>query len=106
VLAELVRLGIRPVAYLTPINVQRAERVAGAGLARRIRENASAIVRACAARGVDVLDATELAGEREFIDCLEHMTHAGRAALAALLAPRVERELAAASDARAGRPAR
>ncbi|MDB5807019.1 MAG: hypothetical protein JWN73_4341 [Betaproteobacteria bacterium] len=83
--AKLKALHIKPLVYLTPIDVDDAALKAGASLRRHIDDDAGDVVRLISAEDVDVLDLHAALDSSYFMDkryATEHLTQAGRAFVA------------------------
>lgn len=88
-------VGIRPFVYLTPINVEAAERAAGARLVEIIGSNASLVRRALGPR-VEVADWSQAVSDRHFFHediASEHLNEAGRKLVATRIGELVGRVL-------------
>lgn len=95
---DLLRdLGVRCVAYVTPINVEGGTRLVGDAFAAAVRANVAVFAEAMSARAHErlrFLDLSELLGEGDFFrrhEATEHINADGRRKLAARLVEALDR---------------
>jgi hypothetical protein len=95
--AAAQRLGIAPVVYLTPVNVEAGDRLLGDAFTGEVERNVRVILEALRAAGVDAADHSRTFSSAEFFhvnEPTEHLNAAGRQRLAALLAHTLAQRLA------------